>query len=92
MEIGSKLIVKFFTTISLISYSLYLLHYTIILHSLKTIFPSEELTGISLWLYTFLYWGITILFSFLLYKYFEKPITDLRDSPRILKFLGYKKN
>lgn len=91
VEIKSKLLVKFFVTISLISYSLYLLHYTIILHSLKTIFPSEALQGLSLWAYTFLYWGITILFSYLLYKYFEKPLTDLRDSPGILKFLGKSK-
>ncbi len=92
MEMKSKMGVKFFTTISLISYSLYLLHYTIILHSLKTVFPSEELKGVYLWLYTFLYWGITILFSYLLYKYFERPITNLRDSPKVLKFLGYSKN
>jgi peptidoglycan/LPS O-acetylase OafA/YrhL len=92
MKMKSKVGVQFFTTISLISYSLYLLHYTIILHSLKTIFPSEELRGVSLWLYTFLYWGITILLSYLLYKYFERPLTNLRDSPRLLKFLGYSKN
>lgn len=92
MEMKSKMGVKFFTTISLISYSLYLLHYTIILHSLKTVFPSEELRGVYLWLYTFLYWGITILFSYLLYRYFERPITNLRESPRVLKFLGYSKN
>ena len=92
MKMKSKIGVKFFTTISLISYSLYLLHYTIILHSLKTIFPSEELRGVPLWLYTFLYWGITILLSYLLYRYFERPITNLRDSPRLLKFLGYSKN
>lgn len=90
-EIKSKRLSKFFTTISLISYSLYLLHYTIILHSLKTIFPSEALTGVSLWLYTFLYWGITILLSYFLYRYFEKPVTDLRDSPRILRLLGKRK-
>ena len=82
MEIKSKLSVKFFTTISLISYSLYLLHYTIILHTMKVVFPSESLRGIGLWAYTFLYWGITILLSYLLYIYFEKPLTDLRDSNR----------
>jgi peptidoglycan/LPS O-acetylase OafA/YrhL len=92
VEVKSKVLVNFFVTISLISYSLYLLHYTIILHSLKTIFPSEALRGVSLWAYTLLYWGITILFSYLLYRYFEKPLTDLRDSPRIMKFLGKTKN
>lgn len=88
MKMTFKPLVKFITTISLISYSLYLLHYTIILHSLKAIFPSEELRGLSLWAYTFLYWGITILFSYLLYVYFEKPLTDLRDSPKMKRLLG----
>ena len=88
MEITSKVAVKFLTTISLISYSLYLLHYTIILHTLKEIFPSEELRGLSLWAYTFLYWGITIVLSYLLYVYFEKPLTDLRDSPKLKRLLG----
>lgn len=90
MEIKSKRTAKFFTSISLISYSLYLLHYTIILHSMKVIFPSDELTGLSLWSYTFLYWGITILLSYYLYHYFEKPVTNLRDNPRILRFFGWK--
>ena len=90
MEIKNKTTAKFFTTISLISYSLYLLHYTIILHSLKVIFPSEELRGFALWSYTFLYWGITILFSYLLYKYFERPVTNLRDNPKVLRFFGWK--
>jgi len=88
VEIKSKLVVSFVTTISMISYSLYLLHYSIILHTMKVVFPSEELTGISLWAYTFLYWGITILLSYLLYKYFEKPMTNLRDSPKWKRILG----
>ena len=91
MELKSNLWAKFFTTISLISYSLYLLHYTIILHSMKVIFPSEQLRGFELWAYTFLYWGITILLSYLLYRYFEKPVTDLRDSPKIKNFFSGKK-
>ncbi len=92
VEIASKALIKFFVTLSVISYSLYLLHYTIILHSMKVIFPSEELRGIALWAYTFLYWGITFLLSYLLYRFFEKPVTDLRDSPGVLKFFGFRKN
>ncbi|MCH2489737.1 MAG: acyltransferase [Flavobacteriales bacterium] len=88
MKIRSKSVVTFVTTISLISYSLYLLHYTIILHSLKALFPSEALRGFTLWAYTFLYWGLTIVLSYLLYVYFEKPVTDLRDSPKVKRLLG----
>lgn len=89
MEIKSKAVVKFVTTISLISYSLYLLHYTIILHAMKEIFPSEALTGFSLWAYTFLYWGLVILLSWLLYTYFERPVTDLRDSPKTKRYFRW---
>lgn len=87
MEIASKLWTRFFSTISMISYSLYLLHYTIILHTLKTIIPSESLVGFELWAYTFFYWGITFLLSYLLYRYFEKPMTDIRDRPFFRKKL-----
>ena len=88
MEIKSKPLEKFVTTISLISYSLYLLHYTIILHTMKELYPSDELTGFSLWAYTFLYWGLTILLSYLLFRFYEKPLTDLRDSPKMKRLLG----
>lgn len=87
-----KFIIKIITFISVISYSIYLLHYSIVLYSLKIIYPSESLHGLSLWIYTLFYWGITLLLSYLLYKYFEKPFTDLRDSPKLKKFFKISKN
>lgn len=71
---------KWVTLISVISYSVYLLHYTIILHLLKEFFPSDTLIGFPLGLYTITYWVITFVLSYLLYKYFESPMTRLRDS------------
>ncbi len=71
--------VKSFTLLSLLSYSIYLLHYTIILHAMKNIFPSEQLTGFSLWMYTFLYWSIVIVSSYVLYRFYEKPCTNMRE-------------
>jgi peptidoglycan/LPS O-acetylase OafA/YrhL len=88
MTIKNASVVKFVTTISLISYSLYLLHYTIILHSMKEIFPSDSLRGIALWAYTFLYWGITIILSYWLYRFYEIPLTNLRDSPKIRRLFS----
>lgn len=84
-KIKSKQLSKFFINLSLISYTIYLLHYTIILHVMKSLFPSDSLTGIELYLYTFLYWGITFLISYLFYKIYEKPIMDLRDKPYFKK-------
>lgn len=92
VKISSNFFTKIVTTISLISYSLYLLHYTIILHSMKVLFPSDSLKGISLWIYTFIYWAITLLLSYLLYKYFEKPVTDLRDSKKIKQIFNKNNN
>lgn len=75
----SVIFTKWITLISVISYSIYLLHYTIILHLLKVLFPSDNLIGLSLGLYTITYWLITLLLSYLLYKYFESPMTRLRE-------------
>lgn len=70
---------KLVTLISLLAYSIYLLHYTVILHAIKTLYPSENLTGIPLWIYTLVYWILVVCFSYVLYRFFEKPMTNLRD-------------
>lgn len=85
LKLKSKSISSFFTNLSMMSYSLYLLHYTIILHVMKAIIPSDALIGFELYLYTFLYWGITFLVTWLFYKLFEKPVMDLRDHHYIKK-------
>jgi len=79
LQFRSMLFTKWITLISVISYSIYLLHYTIILHLFKVFFPSDHLVGLSLGLYTVTYWIITFIFSYLLYKYFESPMTRLRE-------------
>jgi peptidoglycan/LPS O-acetylase OafA/YrhL len=74
------------TGISLISYSIYLVHFeivkAIILPYLMNMInlPITEGNGIIVRLVRYsLYWILTILFSFGLYTYFEKPMTHLRD-------------
>ena len=79
LEIKSTFILKSVTTISVLSYSIYLLHYTIILHGLKTFFPSDNLFGFALFCYTIGYWFLVLIISALQYKHFEKPLTNLRD-------------
>lgn len=72
--------VKCITLISVISYSIYLLHYSIILHLMKAYFPSDTLMGFELMVYTFTYWLLVLICSYFLYKYYEKPLMDLREN------------
>ena len=66
------------THISLISYSLYLIHYTFVL-KLVSYFIPQELVGIKLYGTLGVYLIVVVAISSLLYRYFEKPFIDLRD-------------
>ena len=79
IKLRNSYFLKFVTFLSLISYSIYLLHYTVILHSMKVLFPSDNLKGFPLLTYTFSYWVLVVLLSYLLYRFFEKPMTNLRE-------------
>ena len=68
---------SFFTHISLISYSMYLLNLAVISEVLYTNFPPRGIH--TAWAEYCLYWSLVIILSTLLYKYFEKPVMDLRD-------------
>lgn len=69
---------KWTTIISLVSYSMYLIHFSFILR-LMGFFAKYNTTIISsLLLYGF-YFCCTLFLSVLLYKYFEKPMTQLRE-------------
>ncbi|WP_313804481.1 acyltransferase [Flavobacterium sp.] len=67
------------TFTSKISYSIYLLHYGVVLQLMKYFISTEAFSTSMLHGFTFAYLLITFLLSFLLYRYFEKPIMDLRD-------------
>ncbi|NNL15978.1 MAG: acyltransferase [Flavobacteriaceae bacterium] len=69
------------TYISLISYSMYLLHYSIILQILKHYIPSEGLANFDVFVYITVYILSTILLAFVLYRIYEKPMMDIRDKP-----------
>ena len=69
------------TTISIISYSMYLLHYSIVLQLLKYFIPSEGLSSFDVSIYISVYVLITMLLSYILYYTFEKPMMDIRDKP-----------
>ncbi|GAB3020622.1 acyltransferase family protein [Spirosoma pulveris] len=65
------------THISLISYSMYLLNLTPIMSTVVDRIPTTSLTmG---WAKVGLFWGLVLMLSTLLYKFFEKPVTELRE-------------
>lgn len=65
--------------ISKISYSIYLLHYSLILLLLKTFFDTFQMSDFERHLFTLVYLLITFLSSYLLYRFYEKPIMNWRD-------------
>jgi peptidoglycan/LPS O-acetylase OafA/YrhL len=65
--------------ISEISYSIYLLHYSIVLFLMKHFIDTSTFNLMQLHLFTLIYLSTTLFLSYLLYHYFEKPMTKLRD-------------
>jgi len=83
-----KYILKPVTFISIISYSMYLLHYSIVLQLMAFLSSSEAYSGIKKVGFACSYLLITILLSYLLYRVFEKPLMDLRDSAYFKRKFG----
>lgn len=74
---GKGWIAKLIKHISLISYSVYLTHFSIVLFFMKNdIVQSNGYRAILVFL---LYWIVVLLIGTLLYKFFESPATRLRD-------------
>lgn len=68
---------KVLTHISLVSYSMYLINLALVAQVIKLHFPATSF-GDGLMKYA-VFWTIVIVVSTLLYKFFEKPLMDLRD-------------
>lgn len=71
------LLTKVVTHISLISYSMYLINLAIVAEVMRDNFPPSG--PLMAWVLYAVYWFVVIVVSTLNYKYFEKPIMDLRD-------------
>ena len=70
-------IARAITHVSLISYSMYLLNLTPIMMTVIERIPTTSFwVG---WLKVGLFWTLVLVLSTLLFKYFEKPVTELRD-------------
>ncbi len=77
MKKAPVIVVKVFTHISLISYSMYLLNLALVSEVIQSNFPPEG--PLSAWGLYLIYWFAVIVFSTLLYKYYELPLMNLRD-------------
>jgi peptidoglycan/LPS O-acetylase OafA/YrhL len=64
---------------SKISYSIYLLHYSIILQLMKYFVDTTTFSSCERHFFTFCYLVITFLLSYILYRFYEKPMTSLRE-------------
>ena len=86
---GNGWVYRLVTLISIISYSMYLLHFTFVrkfvdLVKMNFFFLTGEINGPVLRVcYYILYWGLTILFAIVLYKLIEKPFMDLREKRKV---------
>jgi peptidoglycan/LPS O-acetylase OafA/YrhL len=72
-----KAIGRFVTYISVISYAMYLVNLSLVASVFaKNFIPDRRLENA---LFYCLFWFFTLLISTLIYRFYEKPITDLRD-------------
>lgn len=69
---------RLITTISIVSYSMYLLHLSIVLRLLHQFSFWNTSVGTALVLYG-IYFLLTVLISIVFYSFFEKPMMDLRE-------------
>jgi peptidoglycan/LPS O-acetylase OafA/YrhL len=67
------------TFVSKISYSMYLLHYGVVLQLMKFQYHIDGATLTELVFFTAIYFAATIVLSCLLYRFYERPMMDLRD-------------
>lgn len=77
MRSAPRIITRVVTHISLISYSMYLINLALVSEVIRDHFPPH--THKMGWIMYIIYWGIVIVVSTLLYKYYEKPMMDIRD-------------
>ncbi|NNE31350.1 MAG: acyltransferase [Winogradskyella sp.] len=85
LHFAPRWILKTITAISVLSYAMYLVHFSIVVQ-LINYFQTQDLVQLPKSFYVAAYIGLTIFMSYLLYKYYERPITKLRDRPEIKNY------
>lgn len=80
METSIEILKRPIVFISKISYSIYLLHYSVIMQLLMLFVDKEKTALGQLHLITAFYLATTVFVSYLFYRFYEKPIMNLRDN------------
>ncbi len=73
------------TKISIWSYSIYLVNYSIVLLSIKQFVSISNLNTIEKVIVLLLFWSVTFVLSYLLFTFFEHPILKFRDSNKFTR-------
>ncbi|WP_293872328.1 acyltransferase [Flavobacterium sp.] len=79
LEMSISFIKRPIVFISKISYSIYLLHYSVLLQLFMFFFDKEKASLLQLHFLTAVYLTTTIVICYLFYRFYEKPMMDLRD-------------
>src|SRR5690606_22062624 len=80
MKSAPKIILKPITYISILSFTMYVLHYSVVMQLMKYFMPTEQFAGLDIAIFIFIYMLLTMVLSYFLYHFYEKPLMDLRDS------------
>jgi peptidoglycan/LPS O-acetylase OafA/YrhL len=83
-----KLMLKPVTYISILSYAMYVLHYSIVMQLMKYVMPTEDFAGLDIAIFIVVYFMLTMLLSYFLYNLYEKPMMDLRDKQYFKKIFA----
>ena len=75
LKVKNKFIFYTVTHISVVSYSMYLIHYSFVIPILFTYFPLKMMP---LYIVYIIYVTLTMILSTIVYKYYERPMTSLR--------------
>ncbi|MCK7589853.1 acyltransferase [Subsaxibacter sp. CAU 1640] len=83
MKSAPKSILIPITYISILSYAMYVLHYSIVMQLMKHFMPTEAFAGLDIAVFIIVYFLLTLSLSYLLYQFYERPLMNLRDKPVI---------
>lgn len=81
MTSAPRFILKPITYISILSYAIYLLHYSIIMQLMNYFMPTQNFASFDIGVFIMVYLFLTMTLSYALYKFYEKPMMDIRDKP-----------
>ena len=85
IKTAPKSILKPITYISVLSYAMYVLHYSVIMQLMKYFMPTEHFAGLDIAVFIMVYFLLTMLLSYGLYTFYEKPMMDIRDKSYVKK-------